>query len=162
MTAEEFWQNVARGPGCWPWKRGKDRRGYGRVRFHGRRELAHRVAWMLTFGPIPPRQNVLHSCDNPPCCRPTHFFLGTQKDNMADAARKGRTATGDRNGSRLHSDHVARGERQRSAKLTSDAVREIRRRAARGETQTSLGREFGINRYTIRSVVHRETWAHVP
>jgi hypothetical protein len=53
---------------------------------------AHRVAWTLANGPIPAGMHVLHTCDNPPCCNPGHLWLGTQADNMADMARKGRTS----------------------------------------------------------------------
>jgi hypothetical protein len=33
---------------------------------------------------------VCHTCDNPKCILDEHHFLGTQKENMQDAARKGR------------------------------------------------------------------------
>ena len=32
----------------------------------------------------------MHACDNPPCFNPDHLVIGTQKDNMAAAAAKGR------------------------------------------------------------------------
>jgi hypothetical protein len=51
---------------------------------------SHRAAWKLTHGPIPDGLQVLHRCDNPPCCNPAHLFLGTQQDNIADMHKKGR------------------------------------------------------------------------
>jgi hypothetical protein len=86
--------------GCWNWQLGRDRVGYGRVKVQmGARESfrttsAHRYAYELWVGPIPDGMNVLHRCDNPPCCNPGHLFLGTQRDNMADMHNKGRGPRG--------------------------------------------------------------------
>ena len=33
---------------------------------------------------------VMHTCDNKKCINPKHLVAGTQKQNMEDAARKGR------------------------------------------------------------------------
>lgn len=63
---------------------------YRTVWFEGRYTKAHRRAWELAHGPIPVGMDVLHRCDNPPCENPEHLFLGTAKDNMADARAKGR------------------------------------------------------------------------
>ena len=52
---------------------------------------AHRWAWMLVHGSIPDGLHVLHRCDNPPCFRPSHLFLGTDADNARDMASKGRS-----------------------------------------------------------------------
>lgn len=52
--------------------------------------LSHRVAWTLANGNIPDGLDVLHKCDNPPCCNPSHLFIGTARDNARDAISKGR------------------------------------------------------------------------
>lgn len=87
-----FWDRVDKTGECWLWTGARARKDYGAVRFQGRQQPAHRVAWQLTFGPIPGGLFVLHHCDNPPCVRPDHLFLGTQADNMADKVAKGRQA----------------------------------------------------------------------
>ena len=56
----------------------------------------------------------------------------------------------------------ARGSRHGAAKLTEDAVREIRRRFfEKGHTFESLAAEFGVSPQTIGLAIHRKTWAHV-
>jgi len=90
---ERFWSRVDKSGDCWIWTGYRDRKTYGIVerRRDGRRETrAHRWAWILTHGPIPDGLFVLHRCDNPPCVRPDHLWLGTTDDNMADMAAKGR------------------------------------------------------------------------
>jgi HNH endonuclease len=147
--SERFWSKVDRSGGpdaCWPWLKHRNPKGYGQA-WDGRSlQLAHRVAWELVNGPIPDGLSALHRCDNPPCCNPAHIFLGTQADNIADAARKERLAHGGQNGSHTHPERRARGEGNGAARLTDDQVAEIRRRyAAGGVTQRVLAREFGIS-----------------
>lgn len=93
-----FWNKVERTPTCWLW-RASTVKGYGQ--FAAPRELgghphiyAHRMAWILTNGPIPDNRSVLHRCDIPLCVRPDHLFLGTQADNLNDARAKGRLVDG--------------------------------------------------------------------
>lgn len=86
-----FWSHVAsRADGCWEWTGARGRAGYGYFSIKDRRFFAHRLAFALVNGPIPPGLFVCHRCDNPPCCRPDHLFLGTTRDNVVDAMRKGR------------------------------------------------------------------------
>ena len=155
-----FWAKADRGAGsddCWEWSgyrmRSRERSGvwYGQFRFRGRAFLAHRVAWILTHGEIPNGSHVCHRCDNPGCVNPAHLFLGTQADNMADCARKGRAPGGS-----------ARGENGGLSKLSDEAVRSIRRRYAAGAvTQKQLAREYGVTRAAIGYVVRGDTWSHV-
>lgn len=87
--SRRFWRFVLLGGPCWLWT-GCLARGRARVRVNGKTHNAARVAYELCFGPIPAGQQVLHRCDDPACVRPSHLFLGTQRDNMEDMIRKGR------------------------------------------------------------------------
>ena len=91
---ERLCKRLQRTPrGCLEWQGATDKDGYGRI-CRGSRdegmEGTHRVAWVAAFGAIPDGKHVLHTCDNPPCCEPTHLWLGTNADNNADMAAKGR------------------------------------------------------------------------
>jgi hypothetical protein len=76
---ERFWSKVeiADPDNCWPWLGWKDPNGYGCVSVGHKVRKAHRVAWELTFGPIPARQRVIQSCSNPSCCNPKHLWVAT-------------------------------------------------------------------------------------
>lgn len=79
---------------CFVWEKNKSYFGYGLVvaTIDGRKRpwFTHRISWAEIYGPIPPGIKVLHHCDNPPCWRPDHLFLGTDADNALDKVRKGR------------------------------------------------------------------------
>lgn len=85
-----FWDCVAKTELCWIWTASKNSDGYGGLKLDGKSKKAHRVSWEMHNGPIPPGMHVLHRCDNPPCVRPDHLFLGTHKKNMEDRELKKR------------------------------------------------------------------------
>lgn len=158
--------------GCWLWTSTRLNRGtsYGLFRLRRRRELAHRVSYLIHRGPIPEGFTVLHNCpcgDNPGCVNPSHLWLGTQKDNVRDMLHKQRHSPqcGDRNGSRLHPELLVRGERHHRAKLNEEFVREIRRIYASRVSKYGLCKKisamFGVNVETIRCIVRRKTWTHI-
>lgn len=90
--AAVFWSHVTRGAPdeCWLWSGATTNYGYGVMRWKGQNVGAHRIAWELTHGPIPGGMSVLHECDRTCCTNPAHLKLGSQSDNMRDAAIRNR------------------------------------------------------------------------
>ncbi len=93
--AERFWLRVDRSGDCWEWTGARQGRGYGKVGVgKAKSALAHRVSYELSNGPIPDGMIVCHRCDNPPCVRPDHLFLGDDLANALDRESKGRNRMG--------------------------------------------------------------------
>lgn len=151
---DKFWEKVRRiDNDCWEWQAGRSKKGYGNFYIslgHSRDKhcLAHRMAWILTYGEIPDGLQVLHKCDNPPCVNPNHLFLGTNDDNVQDKIQKGRMIT-------------LRGEESPSSKLTEKEVRQIRRLRNSGFSYAELGRNFNVDISTARYICIRKLWKHI-
>src|SRR5215469_13377270 len=80
---------------CRLWLGSKDGKGYGQIWWQGRLIPAHRAAWEVAHGPIPPGLDVLHRCDTPACINAWDcLFVGTPADNAADMVAKGRNRAG--------------------------------------------------------------------
>lgn len=134
--------------GCWLWTAAKFWDGYGQFMLNGKGRKAHRVSYMLHCEEIPDGMHVLHACDVRHCVNPQHLWLGTDADNQADKVKKGR-------------DNPPRGERNHTSKLTSEQVRQIKVRLARGDPGAPLAREYGVSKHAVWSIKHGFTWAHV-
>lgn len=78
--------------GCWNWKGDLQPNGYGITTCHEtyKRSQAHRISYKVFKGEIPKGMYVCHHCDNPKCINPDHLWVGTAKENMQDAKKKGR------------------------------------------------------------------------
>lgn len=154
----------APGDGCWVWLASRDVGGYGRAVVQPRRAMpAHRASWLMHVGPIPPGLCVLHHCDNRPCVRPDHLFLGDRGDNARDMVAKGRQHV-QRNPAAqpvCPPERKARGERNHRSRVTAAQVLEIRQRFAAGERKGALCRAFGIGYCGITAIVTGQTWKHV-
>jgi hypothetical protein len=130
--------------GCLEWSGSRTPEGYGRISVQGAPELTHRVAWALANRPLTDNEWVLHRCDNPPCCRLDHLFLGDNAVNQADSVKKGRNAVGERNG---------------ASKLTWKTVREIRSRYQPYRvSKRQLAEEYGVSLFVIACVLKGSTW----
>lgn len=79
---------------CLLWTRATNTDGYALLTPSARKQIGERLgsraAWTIVNGPIPQGLNVCHTCDNPPCVRIEHLFVGTHQDNMEDMMQKGR------------------------------------------------------------------------
>lgn len=144
----KFWERVNKSNNCWTWKGYCIKKGYGGLTLNGKRFLAHRFSWFIHNGVIPTGLLVLHHCDNRPCVKPDHLFLGTDKDNVIDCMRKGRKFGG-------------RGERQAKAKLKECNIQTIFEMRLRRERMITIGKHFGVSRSAIVQILQRNTWKHV-
>ncbi len=146
---QRFWAKVDKSGECWVWTAARKSRGYGQFHFAGRTQGAHRVSWEIAAGqPAPAGIDVCHSCDNPPCVNPGHLFLGTRADNAADMVAKGRSSRTPR----------FWGERHPRARLTDEAVRQIRALRALGIQGLWVAHLFGVRPSTVAAVVHGQNW----
>ena len=167
--------------GCWEWTKGCNRCGYGRTHVSEDGVIkgwsVHRLMWRLLNGPIPAGAYICHHCDNKKCANPDHLYLGNAQTNIQDAVRRGRMASGDRNGSRKHPESrpcgdrntsrsrpecLPRGEDNGSSKLTESEVREMRQLHASGKMgYRRLAVRFRVSRQVVGLIVQRRSWAHV-
>jgi hypothetical protein len=132
--------------GCWIWMGSTQVRGYGELICNKRKFLAHRASYQAFIGPIPKGLYVCHACDNVYCVNPSHLFLGTQKQNLEDMARKKRSTLGSKNA---------------RAKLNEDHVKAIKHLLVRGWTCAAIARLVGVSSSCISSIKQNKRWIHV-
>lgn len=127
--------------GCWLWTAATSPKGYGHFRAENGDVIhAHRWAYANYVSSIPHGQHVLHKCDNPACVNPSHLFVGTNADNVADKVKKKRQA---------------RGQTMPNAKITDTIADEIRKS---NESSRALAARYGISHTTVVKVRNNVYW----
>ena len=131
-----YWAKVQVGDtdNCWPWTGKTHRDGYGEIQIRivggAKKTLrATHIALWLEGQFVPPGMQANHTCDNPPCVNPHHLYVGTQRQNIEDMVRRGRTQR-------------RSGENAGHYRLTDLEVRTIRERYAVGEGPSVLAAEY--------------------
>lgn len=142
-TVKRFWGKVKKGKGCWEWQGTLFNTGYGAFWDERNNIGAHKKSLEMALGKKV-TDFVCHKCDNPPCVRPSHLFVGTMQDNLKDMISKKRNV---------------RRERHPMAKLTEKKVDEIRKLYKTGEyRQKDLGDMFSVCQATIWYALKNITW----
>jgi hypothetical protein len=147
----QFWNCVKKlgDNDCWEWQFTKTKAGYGTVNYKSERTTAHRIAYKLTKGEIPQGLIVMHSCDNRACCNPAHLSIATQKENIHDMIKKGRS--GDcRNFGKNHG----------GSKVTEAIAKEILKQYSETAiSQQRLSEIYGISQTHISRLIRGESKA---
>jgi hypothetical protein len=126
---------------CWEWRGPRYPFGYGRLSVAGKTSCAHRFAWELAHGELPPKgMMVCHACDNPACVNPAHLWIGTASENSQDRQRKGRANT---------------------RRITDDQVRAVRAMKRAGATNQQIGTAVGMSSEHARKIANGTFYADV-
>lgn len=140
---------------CWLWTAACFKDGYGAFGFEGKIRLAHIVAWYVYHGEWPglndegKQLEVCHRCDNPPCVRGSHLFLGTHKENVQDMLLKGRA-------------NKPKCSKHWSTDLTEKDVAKIRKLYVPGViSQREIAEMFDVDQSTISLMLRHLRWQHI-
>ena len=148
ITKERIEEKVERIPegGCWVWMGTTTVRGYGQIISNNRKHYAHRASYETFIGEVPKGMHVCHACDNVYCVNPAHLFLGTQKQNLEDMARKGRSTIGERNP---------------RAKLNEMQVKNIKYSLSLGTSISLIAKQHNVTSGAINLFKQGKRWNHV-
>ena len=103
---------------------------------------------MQKYGDIPKGMVLRHLCNNAWCCNINHLKVGTQKENMEDMVKSGRSQLGKPNLS-------ARGVKNNFHKLTNKEVKEI---YLSDLGYTTLSKKYNVSKTNIRCIKNKQQW----
>lgn len=126
--------------------------GYHRVTFYSgdrqERVLVHRLVLEVFVGPCPDGMEACHANGDRQDNRLENLRWDTPGSNWCDRKKHGNTA-------------ATQGSDNGTAKLNEDEVSDILSRLSKGETGSSLAREYGASPSTISMIKQRKTWRHI-
>lgn len=92
--ATRFWEKVRKTDECWLWSAGTNQYGYGLFWYRTGMVSAHRFAYELERGQIPPGHELDHRPSCPKhCVRPDHLRPASRKQNQENLAGPHRNGT---------------------------------------------------------------------
>jgi HNH endonuclease len=149
---------------CWIWQGSTGEKGYGYIEVEYEKMLVHRLVYENFNGKIEdPKIEVMHTCDNPPCCNPDHLVAGTHLENMRDCLNKNRFFTEKR--------LIAqpKGETQGSSILRDKDIIEMRAYYAKNsidrksylETINYLSKKYKTHYNNVKLIVLGKSWKHL-
>jgi hypothetical protein len=156
-----FYTKVRKSEGCWMWL-GTKRAKYGGFWIDRAAHSAHRISYLIHKGEIPDGLWVLHTCDVRMCVNPDHLYVGTPKQNTADARDRGRLTTGEKHWTSREKERRTRGEKHGKSKFTESQVMEIRKKSQEGLPYRKLAILYGVSNCCIQSIIYGKTWTHLP
>lgn len=136
---ERFWEKVDKSGDCWNWT-ASTRNGYGQFTANGTNNAAHRFVLELEGLDIPSGMFICHDCDNKRCVKPDHLYLGTPKENTADAIERNRWG---------------------SFKLCAEDIPRIKDMLACNEMNKDVADWFCVDPSTVSRIKSRDQWSHV-
>lgn len=130
---------------CVDWPFRSLTRGYPVMNYRGKRWRVAHVVLDLTAQSLPvwPMTVARHLCGNQLCVNPRHLKVGTQLENIADKRTHGTEPLG---------------EQRSNAKLSLEAVREIRSTPHRRGSDTAFARRFGVSSSAIHQARVGKSW----
>lgn len=121
--------------GCWLWQGSVSTAGHGQFGMDYKVFYVHRVMYEEFVGDAS-GGHVLHNCDVSNCGNPEHLYLGDNKKNAEDRAKRSR----------------------RSKNITQDIADDIRMRFESGESAWFISEDLGVSRQTIYNITSGRCW----
>jgi hypothetical protein len=112
--------------------------GYGKFRAEDKIWRAHRYAYFLAHGMVPPL--LRHTCNNTMCCNAAHLKPGTNQQNSEDMVAAGR---------------------QGKALKPEQVQLIVMMHCQRGQAVTKLAERYGVGVPTISNIITGKTWSKV-